>query len=329
MTQENENMFKSAMFGYSKEDVDAYIAKLNGELSRLRGEAETAKADCDRQLEDLRAQIYDNSTVAENRTNEYNSLVEKYNALCSDAEKMRQEIEQKNADIAKKDEEIAALKIMVEQKQQVLGNTLTEAEEKARQYDAVSSKIGALIIKATKDAEEIRGCAEAEAEQLRTEAAEAASVMRADAESSANATRAEAAREAEDYLNEARANITRNAEAANKSIEEYAARTAKSWNSLFYESQLQMATLCNEIKQKIGETGRVGVDEFTAFRDGLIQSVTLMQQKAGEDVSSSAEAASETIQQAVDETGETAEDLDSIIEDMTKAEIEKNDQTEQ
>lgn len=324
MTQNNENMFRSAMFGYSKEDVDAYIAKLNEEIARLHGEADSIRAENESQLESLRAQVYDNTTVAENRASEYSALVEKYNALCGDADNMRQQLEEKSLEIAQKDEEIAALKIRVEQKQQVIGNTLTEAEEKARQYDAVSSKIGALIIKATKDAEEIRGSAESEAEQLRTETAEAVSVMRADAESTANATRAEAAREAEDYLNEARSIISKNAEAANKSIEEYAARTAKAWNSLFYESQLQMATLCNEIKQKISDTGRTGADEFTAFRDGLIQSVSLMSGSGQpEEIPQSEVPADDNAQNAADDS-----EIDTIIEDMTRSELEKAENSE-
>ena len=86
-----------------------------------------------------------------------------------------------------------------------------------------------------------------------------------------------------------------------------------------------MATLCNEIKQKIGDTGRTGADEFTAFREGLIQSVSLMAGSSEKAAEAAAEKAAEAAAEVTAEDVQDADgaDLGAVIEDMTKAELEK------
>lgn len=256
--------FRSSMFGYNKEDVDKYFTAVTNELNRLKNELESTKAGNN-------DAVYEISRQLDEKNSEFNALTQKYNELNSnyseleqkfnESENQRNEAEER---ILEQEGEIEALRLRVEENRQVMNNTLTESEEKARQYDAVSAKIGSLIINATKDAEDIRLNAATETEAMKNQA-----------EEEANGIRAEAAREAEDFLNFARDNIRSSADEANRLVGEYAVRTAENWKALLAESQSRMSALLSELESGINESARAVTEEFGGYKESLVRSISM------------------------------------------------------
>ena len=263
--------FRSAMFGYNKEDVDSYFTAVTNELNRLKSELDASKSGSNDAVYEISRRLDEKNSELDALTQKYGELESEYSALKDKLTESERERDEAGQRIIEQDGEIEALRLRVEENRQVMNNTLTEAEEKARQYDAVSAKIGSLIINATKDAEDIRSNSENEAAALKNQA-----------EEDANGIRAEAAREAEDFLNFARNKVRNSADEANLLVGEYAIRAAENWKAILRESQNRMSELLKEIESKITEnTGSVSED-FGSFKEELVRSVSMAEKNMSE-----------------------------------------------
>ncbi|HHX53874.1 MAG TPA: hypothetical protein GX704_03095 [Clostridiales bacterium] len=262
-TQQGE-AFRSSMFGYNKEDVDSYFTAMANELNRLKSELEASKTGSNDAVYEISRRLDEKIAEFDALTQKYSELESDYSALEDKLSESERQIEEAGQQLLEKDGEIEALRLRVEENRQVMNNTLTEAEEKARQYDAVSAKIGSLIINATKDAEDIRINAENEAVALKNQA-----------EEDANGIRAEAAREAEDFLNFARNNVRSSADEANRLVGEYAVRAAENWKALLGESQNRMSELIKELEAGINENVSAVSEEFGGYKESLVRSITM------------------------------------------------------
>ena len=179
MSEIKDVMFRTALSGYNKSDVNEYLLSTNNSFTEkenlLRSKLEKAEKDAEGAKE--RADILEKSSLEKESQNAClrDKLTQTNNekeALEESVAELQIKIEESERVIAKQYEEIESLKNKIEQ----LENTPASAHEtdaeyeelvkKARLYDKTSSNIGETIISANKTAEEIIASAREEARIL-------------------------------------------------------------------------------------------------------------------------------------------------------------------
>ncbi len=174
-------VFRSALGGYNKEDVNSYLIQMSGEFNEREEALRERAVNAEAETKELDEKISELSEAFESKKNELESEIEKLkleNAELSEREPVVMEIsssdnEQKlfeqEAVISRQFEEIERLR---EETERLRAEKL-EAEEqsakceefakKAQLYDKTSANIGDAIISARKTAEEIICAAKEEA----------------------------------------------------------------------------------------------------------------------------------------------------------------------
>lgn len=154
--QNDKPIFRGAVGGYNKQDVNEYIASLSENFAKEKAEYEKKLDDLIELAESLRAKANenqsDNSPDAAVELDRANSLIAGQNQKL---EEKQSQIDSLNAALKERDETIAELKNELER--------FNDCEEKLREYDRMSQKMGELMLKAASSAEQIKSDAELEA----------------------------------------------------------------------------------------------------------------------------------------------------------------------
>ena len=154
--QNDKPIFRGAVGGYNKQDVNEYIASLSENFAKEKAEYEKKLDDLIELAESLRAKANenqsDNSPDAAVELDRANSLIAGQNQKL---EEKQSQIDSLNAAVKERDETIAELKNELER--------FKDCDEKLREYDRMSQKMGELMLKAASSAEQIKSDAELEA----------------------------------------------------------------------------------------------------------------------------------------------------------------------
>lgn len=152
--------FRSSISGYNKQDVNEYIASLSEGFSKERAELKKQIAELSAESASLRERVEAVSS-AEADTDDADAKLMMADALISE------QAEQLNAAKAQAEELRASLEVEraeVERLRVELAR-YSESEEKLREYDRMSQKLGEIMIKAASSAEQIKNEAQLEAEK--------------------------------------------------------------------------------------------------------------------------------------------------------------------
>lgn len=171
MNRQTAPVFRKAMRGYKKEDVNAYIIN----MSKRYNEAE---ADHKNQISMLRARIEDadNELVKVKNENEEIAV-----AKDSEIEKLREQLAAVIAELDSTKTELSAKQALVETLTKKIDEApkcspsdsfggVTDPAEKALLFDCISSKTGEIMLIACKTADDIIAQAKREADQIIGEA---------------------------------------------------------------------------------------------------------------------------------------------------------------
>lgn len=154
--QNDKPIFRGAVGGYNKQDVNEYIASLSENFAKEKAEYEKKLDDLIELAESLRAKANenqsDNSPDTAVELDRANSLIAGQNQKL---EEKQSQIDSLNAAVKERDETIAELKNELER--------FKDCDEKLREYDRMSQKLGELMLKAASSAEQIKSDAELEA----------------------------------------------------------------------------------------------------------------------------------------------------------------------
>ena len=154
--QNDKPIFRGAVGGYNKQDVNEYIASLSENFAKEKAEYEKKLDDLIELAESLRAKANenqsDNSPDAAVELDRANSLIAGQNQKL---EEKQSQIDSLNTALKERDETIAELKTELER--------FRDCDEKLREYDRMSQKMGELMLKAASSAEQIKSDAELEA----------------------------------------------------------------------------------------------------------------------------------------------------------------------
>lgn len=154
--QNDKPIFRGAVGGYNKQDVNEYIASLSENFAKEKAEYEKKLDDLIELAESLRAKANenqsDNSPDAAVELDRANSLIAGQNQKL---EEKQSQIDSLNTALKERDETIAELKTELER--------FRGCDEKLREYDLMSQKMGELMLKAASSAEQIKSDAELEA----------------------------------------------------------------------------------------------------------------------------------------------------------------------
>lgn len=149
-------IFRGAVGGYNRQDVNEYIASLSENFAKEKAEYEKKLDDLIELAESLRAKAAenqsDNSPDAAVELDRANSLIAGQNQKL---EEKQSQIDSLNTALKERDETIAELKTELER--------FRDCDEKLREYDLMSQKMGELMLKAASSAEQIKSDAELEA----------------------------------------------------------------------------------------------------------------------------------------------------------------------
>lgn len=145
-------IFKTVMKGYKKEEVTAYIADLSEQMQLLKNDLDRKDVEIDRLNKDL---LEVTQKTAQPDEDQLQSL----------AAQIREEVEhQLRAEYDAKLEE----KMAQREAQKDAANDLSEIERKAKEYDECKDALADLMIQARRNADDIVEKAEAKAQLLRT-----------------------------------------------------------------------------------------------------------------------------------------------------------------
>ena len=154
--QNDKPIFRGAVGGYNKQDVNEYIASLSENFAKEKAEYEKKLDDLIELAESLRAKANenqsDNSPDAAVELDRANSLIARQNQKL---EEKQSQIDSLNTALKERDETIAELKTELER--------FRDCDEKLREYDRMSQKMGELMLRAASSAEQIKSDAELEA----------------------------------------------------------------------------------------------------------------------------------------------------------------------
>ena len=173
MAKQRDVAFRSAMSGYNRKDVNAYIIEINREFEAREAE--------------LRAQI----TAAEEATvktdAELQTAREEMRAALRDKEAaesilaaLRESGEALKDENARLTEQIAALQAKVAEAEKAAAlDPESDEIKKSMKYDQISAQIGDILINANSSADRIVAAANAEATRIMTETEDEATYIRA------------------------------------------------------------------------------------------------------------------------------------------------------
>ena len=154
--QNDKPIFRGAVGGYNKQDVNEYIASLSENFAKEKAEYEKKLDDLIELAESLRAKANenqsDNSPDAAVELDRANSLIAGQNQKL---EEKQSQIDSLNTALKERDETIAELKTELDR--------FKVCDEKLREYDRMSQKMGELMLRAASSAEQIKSDAELEA----------------------------------------------------------------------------------------------------------------------------------------------------------------------
>lgn len=160
-------VFRGAMGGYNKKDVNDYIASLSESFAKEKENYTKQLDDLIELVNSLRAKESDGAAENEKSADSAEELIRANSLIDSQSKKLdekQNEIEKLKAELTKKDDEIEKLKADLER--------YSDCEEKLREYDLMSQKMGELMMKATSSAEQIKADAEIEAAKTLRESEE-------------------------------------------------------------------------------------------------------------------------------------------------------------
>ena len=165
--QNDKPTFRTAVGGFNKQDVNEYIASLSEGFAKEKAEYEKKLDDLIELSESLRKKLEiepQNDSADNNATVELdraNALIEEQNKQLSEKQS---QIDSLNAALKAKTDELDALRTDAER--------YKDCDEKLREYDRMSQKMGELMLKAASSAEQIKTDAEIEAARTLRESEE-------------------------------------------------------------------------------------------------------------------------------------------------------------
>ena len=151
-------VFKTAVSGFNKSDVNAYIAKLGRDFDEQKKELK-------KEIEDLKACLAENESKS----------ALKAEASSANDDSLKAELERANELISALSKELEDAKLEAEILKGDLDNAQKELarfaqfEEKASQYETMSARMGEIFMEATADAERMRNEAKQTTETLVTD----------------------------------------------------------------------------------------------------------------------------------------------------------------
>ena len=165
--ENSKPVFRGAMGGYNKNDVNNYIASLSESFEKEKENYAKQLDDLIELVNSLRAKESEKSSDTEKGAAPAEELIRANSVIDAQTKKLEEkdsEIEELKSELTKKDDEIEKLKNAL--------SRFSDCEEKLREYDLMSQKMGELMMKATSSAEQIKADAEIEAAKTLRESEE-------------------------------------------------------------------------------------------------------------------------------------------------------------
>ncbi len=153
---ERKIIFRNAMGGYNKADVNGYIESLNSKFFESENESSKKIAELERKIKELENEAGEKN---EEKIKELSEKVEKADRLIVELNGLIDNLKAENAELEKKNTELASK--MDECEKTV--NENSELYEKSSKYDKISEQIGSMIVSANARAESIISEAELKA----------------------------------------------------------------------------------------------------------------------------------------------------------------------
>lgn len=167
MKSPNAPAFRTAMGGYSKQDVNAYIAELSShyeeKLTDLEGQLAVYMARAD-EAEAVKTE----AEAAAARADAAHKELEQANALIAAQTEKLSEMDSLREEISRLKEELSCAKAALENE----NSASADAKAKLAEYDQVSAKVGGILLDANAAAEQIRARAAADADACLEKASE-------------------------------------------------------------------------------------------------------------------------------------------------------------
>ncbi len=160
MKSPNAPAFRTAMGGYSKQDVNAYIAELSSHY-------EEKLTDLEGQLAVYMARA-DEAEAAAARAEAAHKELEQANDLIAAQTEKLSEMDSLREEISRLKEELQSAKAALENE----NSASADAKAKLAEYDQVSAKVGGILLDANAAAEQIRARAAADADACLEKASE-------------------------------------------------------------------------------------------------------------------------------------------------------------
>lgn len=198
MSKNKDVLFRSAVNGFNKEDVIAYIAQLNSELEKSSNKLTSALSE----VEKL------NNALIEEKGKTADAMAK--------ADELKEKLDKQEAVISAQYENMDKIKEEVQRRTEAQApaeEVPSTYAEKAEMYDKMSAQIGDLIISAKKDADEIVeksvNDANAMIENVKSQISENAEKVNKNITSELYSETNECYREATDYMNYLQSEINR------------------------------------------------------------------------------------------------------------------------
>ena len=173
MAKQRDVAFRSAMSGYNRKDVNAYIIEINREFEAREAEL-TAKITS---AEESAAEAAKAAETAREEAQAARQAKDEAEAILVTLRESGDALKEENARLS---EEIAALQAkLAEAEKAAIADPESDEIKKSMKYDQISAQIGDILINANSSADRIVAAANAEATRIMTETEDEATYIRA------------------------------------------------------------------------------------------------------------------------------------------------------
>lgn len=172
MAKQRDVAFRSAMSGYNRKDVNAYIIDINRKF-------EEQEAELCAQITSAEERATQSETAAQTAREDAAAAVQAKEEAEAVLAALRESVDALKEENVRLTEEIAALQAKVIEAEKNAVDPESEEIKKSMKYDQISAQIGDILINANSSADRIVAAANAEATRIMTETEDEATYIRA------------------------------------------------------------------------------------------------------------------------------------------------------
>ena len=187
MENSKNTVFRSALSGYNREDVNRYILDLNRRMEEQQDSIRRTSEETEARIADLRkkhdeavSQTAEAQKAVSEAENVIAALREELDHLRHEAENLRNAVSTETSRAAAAEDSLAQAQKTISALEQELSSRPAgeDSTEKSQKYDQISSQIGDILINANQSADKILTSAHIQASRIVTETEEEANYIR-------------------------------------------------------------------------------------------------------------------------------------------------------